>query len=128
MNNIEEALAQLNIVGYTLDYTPTNEEDFLNSFSISLYNNDGSFDRVSNNPNDFGVTWDLLVNASNLCYLRKRRNSLLKETDKITLKYYSMGEPVPVDVATYQQALRDITETFSSLDNVEWPEKPNTIK
>jgi ElaB/YqjD/DUF883 family membrane-anchored ribosome-binding protein len=46
--------------------------------------------------------------------LREKRNTLLAETDcTIT------------DAQTaYRQALRDITDTHSSLDDVVWPEKP----
>lgn len=56
--------------------------------------------------------------------LRIVRDSLLKETDWVTLRAYSQGVAVPAEWAAYQQALRDITNTYTSLDDVVWPTKP----
>jgi hypothetical protein len=54
--------------------------------------------------------------------LRYERNELLKETDWVS------GEDVPQSLKDiwfpYRQALRDITETYSSLDDAVWPTKP----
>lgn len=54
--------------------------------------------------------------------LRDERNLRLKETDWVS------GEDVPQNIKDvwfpYRQALRDITETHTSLENVIWPEKP----
>lgn len=126
MNNIDEALKKLNVTGYSLDFIPSNEEEFLESFSKIIYNDDeeSTFERVSRDPKDFGVTWDDIVAESNLCKLRKVRNSLLEETDWVTLRSLSTGNPIPNEVLTYQQELRDITNTYSLLENIEWPTKP----
>ena len=57
-------------------------------------------------------------------YLRKQRNQLLAQCD------WTQGADSPLDDATkaewvtYRQALRDITDTYSSLDDVVWPTKP----
>lgn len=56
--------------------------------------------------------------------LRKERDRLLTEVDYITLRAYSQGTSVPAEWAAYQQALRDITNTYTSLDDVVWPTKP----
>ena len=56
----------------------------------------------------------------NLAALRKERNRLLAETD-----YFGFSDVTMTDaMSTYRQALRDITDTYSSLDDVVWPEKP----
>lgn len=52
--------------------------------------------------------------------LRNERNRLLAETDWWANSDLTM---TPEQTA-YRQALRDITETYSSLDDVVWPEKP----
>lgn len=54
--------------------------------------------------------------------LRSQRNRLLQACD------WTQGVDVPDSIKlpyqTYRQALRDITNTYSSLDDVVWPDKP----
>jgi hypothetical protein len=52
--------------------------------------------------------------------LRKERNRLLAETDYLGLSDSTMSDAM----TTYRQALRDITDNATSLDDVTWPEKP----
>lgn len=54
---------------------------------------------------------------------RARRNALLAESDHVTLRAYSRGEPVPEQWAAYMQALRDITNQPNPLA-LAWPTKP----
>jgi hypothetical protein len=35
-----------------------------------------------------------------------------------------LGTNIPAAWKTYRQSLRDITDTYTSLDDVVWPEKP----
>ena len=53
--------------------------------------------------------------------LRRERNYKLSETDWWALSDVTMTD----EQASYRQALRDITETYSSLDNVVWPTNPS---
>ena len=53
-------------------------------------------------------------------WLRIERNAKLAETDHYGLSDLTMTDAM----STYRQALRDITDTYSSLDDVVWPEKP----
>lgn len=135
MDNITQILKSLGITGWSLDYIPTSEDEFLDAFSIIMYDENDNFIKVSRDPSDFGVTWNEIVSAHNLKQLRDERNKRLKECDWITLKSYSQGIPVPTEWAEYQQALRDITNTYSSLDEIgtpaeidngtdNWPRKP----
>jgi len=55
-----------------------------------------------------------------LFYLRQERDKLLKETDLWGLEDY----PTTAEQTAYRQALRDITNTYTSLDEVVWPTKP----
>ena len=53
-------------------------------------------------------------------WLRIERNAKLAETD-----YYGLSDQTMTDaMSTYRQALRDITDTYQSLDTVVWPTKP----
>ena len=75
------------------------------------------------------VSWDAeavatketeLSNAEKLNELRVERNRRLVETDHYGLSDQTMTS----DMSTYRQALRDITKSATSLDDVTWPEKP----
>lgn len=52
--------------------------------------------------------------------IRNTRNLLIKETDIWALPDRTMSQ-AQID---YRQALRDITDTYSSPDDVVWPDKP----
>ena len=56
--------------------------------------------------------------------LREQRNIKLAETDWLITMHKELGTNIPAAMKTYRQALRDITETYTSLDDVVWPEKP----
>ena len=58
--------------------------------------------------------------------LRRVRDAKLAETDWIVIKEREEGGSVSnfADWKTYRQALRDITNSATSLDDVTWPEKP----
>jgi len=49
--------------------------------------------------------------------LRNERNQMLEATDYLALS----DNTLTAEMATYRQALRDITDTYSSLDDVVWP-------
>lgn len=55
-----------------------------------------------------------------LMRLRMKRNALLAETDWWALSDLTMTQAQ----TDYRQALRDITNTYNSLDDVVWPTKP----
>lgn len=67
---------------------------------------------MSNDPE-----WDLQE-------LRDARSMFLRDTDWIVTKSLEAGVDIPVEWRTYRQALRDITDTHTSLENVVWPTKP----
>ena len=68
--------------------------------------------------------YDELVAARPISLLREARDKKLAATDWIVTKSLESGVAVPSNWQTYRQALRDITETYTSLDDVNWPEKP----
>ena len=62
------------------------------------------------------------IPAQQLEYLRKMRDQKLAETDWTQSRDITLTNDA--DWQTYRQALRDITDTYTSLDDVTWPEKP----
>lgn len=58
--------------------------------------------------------------AEALQMLRQERNAKLAETDYLALSDNTLS----TEMSAYRQALRDITDTYSSLDDVVWPTKP----
>lgn len=67
---------------------------------------------------------DALTMAAAWEVVRLRRDRLLRESDWVTLRAYSRGEPVPATWAAYMQALRDIT-TGDDPNDLVWPTKPS---
>ena len=65
-----------------------------------------------------------LENAESLKLLRAERNVKLAETDWEIVMHKEKGTNIPTALKTYRQSLRDITDTYTSLDDVVWPEKP----
>jgi len=63
-----------------------------------------------------------LENEQKLKNLRNKRNELLAETDHYGLSDVTMS----TEMTNYRQALRDITNTYSSMDDegFVWPTKP----
>ena len=62
------------------------------------------------------------IPVQQLEYLRKVRNQKLAETDWTQNRDVTLTNDAAWQ--TYRQALRDITNTYTSLDDVVWPEKP----
>ena len=77
------------------------------------------------------VSWDTsavakketeLLDAYKLEYLRAKRNTKLTETDWTQSRDVTLSNDA--DWKTYRQALRDITKTYKTIEDVKWPEKP----
>lgn len=62
-----------------------------------------------------------LQNDANMAALRQERNKRLAETDHWV---FSDTADVTQGQLDYRQALRDVTISYTSLDNVVWPTKP----
>lgn len=60
------------------------------------------------------------IAEDNLHLLRVKRDKLLAETDW----WASSDLTMTAEQSAYRQALRDITETYTSLADVVWPTKP----
>ena len=125
--SIAQALSELQVTEWVLRGEPTTEAEF-NEMFRKVTGVDGNGSAIeSSNPADFGVTWaqvkaksDELIAAAPLKALRDERNRRIAETDW----WASSDLTMTAAQSAYRQALRDITETYSSLDNVVWPVKP----
>ena len=64
--------------------------------------------------------WAAGQSSRDLAELRIERNRLITETDYLALSDATLTSAM----STYRQALRDITSSATSLDDVTWPTKP----
>ena len=62
-----------------------------------------------------------MTDEEKLEQLRTSRDLLLMNTDAWALVDRNMSQ----EQKDYRQALRDITKTYKSLDDVKWPTKPD---
>lgn len=127
MITMNTALQELGVTSYALYGEPTNETEFNSMFKkITGVDSDG-VSVLSSNTSDFGVTWtqakakyDELVAAEPMSELRLERNRKLAETD-----WWASSDLTMTQAQTdYRQALRDITNSYTSLEDVVWPTKP----
>ena len=127
MTDISTALTELNITEWVLRGEPTSETEFNEMFRKVTGADSNGTAIESSNPSDFGTTWaavsakkDELVAAEPMHLLREERNRRIAETD-----WWAGSDHTMTTAQTnYRQALRDITESATSLDDVTWPTKP----
>jgi len=129
MATVAEALGELGITEWVLRGEPTSEAEFNEMFRKVTGEDDNGSAIESSDPDDFGVTWTQvntkkteLTNGEPLEELRRQRNAKLADTDFYALSDVTMS----AEMTTYRQALRDITDTYSSVDDdgFTWPTKP----
>jgi len=114
---------------HTLSDIPTSQTELNKMFKI--VKDDGTY---SSDPKDFGFTYAEAKAAYNkqktndeLFDVREVRNRKLAETDWVVIKEREEGGSVSnfADWKKYRQELRDITNTYKSLDEVKWPTAPS---
>ena len=92
------------------------EDEFGNLDIRDADNNEISIDETAVEEKTVEITAE-----RNLYWLRDKRNKLLADTDWWELPTHS---PMSAERTAYRQALRDITDTYTSLNDVVWPTKP----
>jgi hypothetical protein len=125
--SISQALTELGITEWVLRGEPTTEAEFNEMFrKVTGADANGSAIE-SSNVAEWGTTWSEvnakaaeLRAAEPMKLLREERDRLIAATDWWASSDLSMTAAQ----TTYRQALRDITETYSSLADVVWPSKP----
>jgi len=80
-------------------------------------------DTEQSEPTEAEITAKIaeLEAAEPMRLLRAERNQRLANTDW----WASSDLTMTAEQTAYRQALRDITDTYTSLDDVVWPEEPN---
>ena len=132
MATVSEAILALDPnCQFVLYGEPTSAQSFDASFRLVVGIDENDSAILESDPQvwqDNGITWALvdkeltnLNNAEPLKLLREERNRRIAETDW----WASSDLTMSTERKTYRQALRDITKTYSSLDDVVWPDKPN---
>ena len=66
----------------------------------------------------------VFLGLRNLSSLREERNRKLAECDWLIVMHKEKGTNIPTAWKTYRQALRDITDDYTSLNDVVSLEKP----
>ena len=128
MASIAQALSELNITEWVLRGEPTTEAEFNEMFrKVTGADANGSAIESANTA-DWGVTWTQvsakqaeLTAAEPMKALRAERDRLIAATDW----WASSDLTMTAEQTAYRQALRDITDTYQSLDTVVWPVKPS---
>lgn len=129
MATVSDALQELEITEWVLRGEPTTDAEFRQMFRKVIGTTDDNSAIESDNSADWpeGLTWDAVetklneLNAAEpLKLLRAERDRLIALTDW----WASSDLTMTAEQTAYRQALRDITEDYSSLDDVVWPTKP----
>ena len=125
--SISQALTELGITEWVLRGEPATEAEFNQMFrKVTGADANGSAIE-SSSPSDWGTDWATvnakaaeLRAAEPLKQLRAERDRLIAATDW----WASSDLTMTAAQTAYRQALRDITDTATSLDDVSWPTKP----
>ena len=124
MTTIANALTELGITEWVLRGEPTSEAEF-NTMFRKVVGADANGTAIEST--DHGIAWatvaakrDELIAAQPMKELRAERDRRLAETD-----WWAVADrTMTAEQTAYRQALRDITVSYTSLDDVVWPIKP----
>ena len=127
MTTISAALTELNVTEWVLRGEPTTEAEFGTMFAKVTGSDANGSAIESTDPADWGTTWaavvakrDQLIADEPLKLLRAERDRLIAATDW----WAGSDRTMTAAQTAYRQALRDITVSYTSLDDVVWPTKP----
>lgn len=127
MTTISTALTELGVTEWVLRGEPTTEAEFGTMFAKVTGADANGSAIESTDPADWGTTWaavvakrDELIAAEPLKLLRAERDRLIAATDW----WAGSDRTMTAEQTAYRQALRDITDTATSLSDVTWPTKP----
>jgi hypothetical protein len=126
---IDKAIKALGVDEFVIDGNPSNEAEFLAMFKKVVGEDADGVAIISSDPQDFGVTWQQIQEIMptvladfKMEMLRAERNERLAASD------WSQSPDIPEATRIlwqpYRQALRDVPQNYTSLDDVIWPTKP----
>ena len=124
MATVADALSKLGVTEWVLRGEPTSEAEF-NEMFRTVTGVDANGTAIEST--DHGIAWatvaakrDELIAAQPMKELRAERDRKLAETD-----WWAVADrTMTAEQTAYRQALRDITDTYTSLQDVVWPDKP----
>jgi len=135
MNYIAEACAKIlkgKDIGFSLKGDPTTGEEWKANYTEQVGKTEDNCAIMSNDPTKWIVTWkqidDLQASLKvdlPLQEVRIERNYRLTDTDWTRMDDNGLSTSKKTEWKTYRQALRDITKTATSMDDVVWPTKPS---
>ena len=124
------ALSSLGIGEWVLRGEPNSQDSFEECFGKITGVDENGTGIESHDPEIFGVTWDevaaeiaRLEAEAPMAALREVRNRLLAATDWWALSDVTMD----IEHKEYRQALRDITESATSVQDATWPSDPTAV-
>ena len=131
MATVSEAISALDPnCRFVLNGEPTDAISFNAGFRLVVGIDDNNLAILSDDSDAWekaGITWGTvktkLIELNELepiKLLREERNRRIAETDW----WASSDLTMSAERTAYRQDLRDITKTYSSLDDVVWPNKP----
>jgi|TARA_B110000259_G_scaffold183364_1_gene228512 hypothetical protein len=127
MIDAAKVLSELGISEWVLRGEPTDKSSMLHMFSkvTGTDSNGGAIE--ASDEGHWGFTWEEfeakkaeLASAEPMKMLRAERDSLIAVTDW----WASSDRTMTTAQRAYRTALRDITSSATSLDDVVWPTKP----
>ena len=128
MAYIAKALTELGIQEWVLRGEPTTKEEFSTMYAKVTGADANGTAIESTKESDWGVTWedvkakaDELEAGEPMRLLREERNMRIAKSDWMANSDVTMSD----EWRTYRQALRDITKSATSLDDVTWPTEPS---
>ena len=128
MTYIAKALTELGITEWVLRGQPTTKAEFTSMYAKVTGTDANGTAIESTKESDWGVTWedvkakaDELEAGEPMRLLREERNIRIAKSDWMANSDVTMSD----EWKTYRQALRDITKTATSLDDVTWPTEPS---
>lgn len=134
-NYIAEACTEIlrgKNVGYSINGYVTTEEEWKSAYIEQVGKTEDNIAIMSSDPTKWQVTWaqievevEKLKVELPLREVRIERNHRLTDTDWVVARATETSTPVPYEWRQYRQALRDITNTATSPDDVVWPTKPS---
>jgi len=129
MATVSDAISALNPdLQWVLRGEPTDAYEFNTMFAVIIGEDENGTAIESKEDDDWqGITWNAVedklaeLNAAEpLKRLREERNRRIAETDW----WASSDLTMSAERTAYRQALRALTDSYTSLDAVVWPDKP----
>ena len=129
MADVSQTLQELGITEWVLRGEPTNSGEFASMFRKVIGVTDDGTGIESDNSADWpeGLTWDAVETKMNELTAAEPMKELRAERDRLiaTTDWWASSDLTMTDAQTaYRQALRDITDDATSLDDVTWPVAP----